>query len=226
LTIGFMRAANATVVAWLAACASAPAGDVGVVDVVVSAPENSSTASASATSVAVAAPERRAPVIDLDDDPRRVLVPPPLAPLPIGSLTPPSAGPISPTDQGALTTVLAQRIASDARGMTAEGPPLGGMFKQGDTLHLPLTLQSGRCYTFIAVSNSIGDIDIDLMFAAAAGSPLPPMAVARDAMAGPIAVIGAGGNCFKNPAPIPLPVIAVVRATTGSGPALAQPFSK
>jgi hypothetical protein len=121
------------------------------------------------------------------------------------------------------TTAFATSHASSA---TPDGQPIAGTFKQGDTLHLPVTIQAGRCYTIIAVSAGITELDIALMVSSIPGMPMPPMALAMDSMTGPTAVIGGGGNCFKNPMPLPMPAVAVIRATAGAGTVLAQAFSR
>ena len=64
------------------------------------------------------------------------------------------------------------------------------------------------------------------MVSSTLGVPLPPMTLALDSTTGPTAVIGGGGNCFENPMPVPMPAIAVVRATAGAGIVLAQAFSR
>jgi hypothetical protein len=125
-----------------------------------------------------------------------------------------------------LSPVFATVAGAHTAGSTPDGQAIGGQFKAGDTLHLPITLKPGRCYTIVAVAVGISELDIALMVSASPAVPLPPTALAVDNMSGPTAVIGSGNSCFKNPTPIALPAVAVIRAKTGSGAALAQAFSR
>jgi hypothetical protein len=212
----------------VACAAPAPGSEVAAVDVVMSAaaaPEH--TAAATATTVAVTVPSADS----LPVDERRVLrVPPPPLLLPTGmraSLAPPSAGTLAQTNHAALAAALGQTISSSSPGMTADGASVGGTFKQGDTMHLAIVLQPGRCYTIVAVGKGISELDLELMIdPGPMGVALPPSMLARDTSSGSTAVIGSGGNCFKNPMPVPVGAVAVVRATTGAGTAVAQAFVK
>jgi len=65
------------------------------------------------------------------------------------------------------------------------------------------------------------------------GNPPPPllaafanMVLAQDSETGPVASIGSGKNCYKNPFPIPGATVVEVTARTGSGPVAVQVYSK
>ena len=221
-------AASIVIASLLAGCAAAAQPEATVVDVVVSAPVASASAvSVAASTVKVAA--EAAPSERVFEDPRRVLqAPPPLPPPPLGtsSVPPQTATPLAPANAGTLSAVFTAVSLSHTSGSTPEGQIAGGSFKQGDVLHVPLTLQPGRCYTVVGVSAGITELDMSLVVAAMPGIPLQTIVLAIDATSGPTAVIGSNSSCFKNPTPIPMPAIAVVRATKGAGAALAQAFSR
>jgi len=212
---------------WVACAAPAPGSDVTAVDVVVSAAAAPERSSVPATKVAT----DEAPVFSVNiEDPRRVLLPPPLL-VPTGVAAPPrappTAGALARTSHAALAATIGQSISTSSPGMSADGASVGGTFKQGDTMHLALVLQPGRCYTIVAIGRGITELDLELMVEPGPmGIALPPTMLARDNSTGPSAVIGPGTSCFKNPMPVPLGAIAVVRATTGAGTAVAQAFVK
>lgn len=224
------RCGVAIVFAWLLAACTAPREpDAAVVDVVVSAPlaSDSAVSAAPLATVQVAAnPEPSAGAFAIDDNPRRVLVPPPLTPATSSSLPPQTAVPLLPANVAMLSPVFAALASSHASSATPDGQPIAGTFKQDDRLHLPVTLQAGRCYTIVAVSSGVTELDIALMVLPAPGMPLPAITLAMDSTTGPTAVVGGGANCFKNPMPVPMPAVAVIRATAGAGTVLAQAFSR
>lgn len=224
-----------SLVVWLfVACAPAREPEATVVDVVVSAPAAGDSAASAIALTTVTANPTTGPNLLNEDNPRRVLQLPPMPfssapslPFPgASSLPPQTAVSVPPSHLGMLSPVFSTVASSHTAGSTPDGQPLGGQFKAGDTLHLPITLQPGRCYTIVAVAVGITELDIALMISVSAAIPLPPTPLAVDNTSGPTAVIGSGANCFKNPTPIPLPAVAVVRATTGSGAAVAQAFSR
>ncbi len=160
-----------------------------------------------------------------------VPVPPPPPPPP-----PPPAvtqGPCDPTMQLALETAIKAREKTElGPGMKAESSYTCMIVPEGGAATVPVTLASGRCYTFIAQSfPNVSELDLSLkpnfgpapvpLLAAFANTPF-----AQDSDTGPAATIGKGANCFKNPLPVPGAAVVEVKARTGSGPVAVQVYSR
>ncbi|HHH11422.1 MAG TPA: hypothetical protein ENK23_05040 [Sorangium sp.] len=107
--------------------------------------------------------------------------------------------------------------------MSPDGSAFAGQFQQGQTLEQPFQLQAGRCYTAVGVGVGITELDIQIV---SNQPPIPPQVLAQDNTQGPQAVLGGGGNCFRNPLPVGGAAKLVVRATGGSGTALVQLYSR
>ncbi|MBM4359031.1 MAG: hypothetical protein FJ096_13080 [Deltaproteobacteria bacterium] len=180
-----------------------------------------------------------------DEPPPQVPPPPPPAPTPTVTAPPP------PTDTAAVppppvtmqpcdaNMQLALQTALKAREKTELG---GGMkpesgftcmfLPEGGVASVPIMLQSGGCYTFLAQSfPNVAEVDIVLK--PNFGSPVPPLLAmfantpfVQDSDVGPAATVGKGTQCFKNPLPIPGMAIVEVKARTGSGPVALQVYSK
>jgi len=158
--------------------------------------------------------------------------PPPgtTAPPPAGTTPPPPAGgggaaqPIDPAVAGALTPVLTGVAGSEVQGMQPDGKSFAGNFQQGQTLEQPFTLQPGKCYSVVGVGAGIQQLDI--MIAAQPMPQMPPQVLAQSNTQGPNATLGGKGACFKNPLPFGGPAKVIVKATAGSGMALAQIYVK
>jgi hypothetical protein len=108
--------------------------------------------------------------------------------------------------------------------MQPEGSSAAGQCGEGQTFELPLTLQPGKCYTVIAVSAGIQELDAQI-----ATQPLPqvpPVPLAQDQSSGGQAVVAGKGSCFKNAAPIAVPGKVIIKATRGQGAAVAQVYVK
>jgi len=108
--------------------------------------------------------------------------------------------------------------------MQADGSAFAAQFQEGQTMEQPLTLQPGKCYTVVAVS--MGIQELDAMIAAQPLPQIPPAPLAQDNSSGSQAVVGGKGQCFRNAAPIAVPAKVIVKATRGSGQAVAQVYSK
>ena len=97
---------------------------------------------------------------------------------------------------------------------------------------VPVMLQPGKCYTFLAQSYpNVSELDLTLK--PNFGNPPPPILamfanqpIAQDSDLGPAATVGKGSQCFKNPFPIPGLAIVEVKARTGAGPVAVQVYSK
>jgi hypothetical protein len=152
------------------------------------------------------------------------------APQPTATTTAPASGggsatPIAPAAAAAATPVLTAMAANETRGMTPEGGAFAGQFQQGQTLEQPFNIEPGKCYTVVGVGVGITELDIQIVMQ----PPIPgapPVPLAQDNQTGPNATLGGGGNCFKNALPIGGPGKVIVKATGGSGIALAQIYKK
>jgi len=152
-------------------------------------------------------------------------------PPPVATGAPPGAPPGAPAGADAATAAAVQlalkpRAATEAKGMKEDGPAIGGMLQEGGTLTQEFNLMPGRCYTILGQGlPPIAQLDLNLSGKALIPG-VPPAVLAASSTKGAGASIGAGKNCYKNPFPIAAPVVLTVKATTGSGPAGAQVYSK
>ena len=136
-----------------------------------------------------------------------------------------SATPISPMAASAATPVLQAMAANDARGMNPEGGAFAGQFQQGQTLEQTFQATPGKCYTVVGVGLGISQLDISIQTMPPVAG-LPAVTVAQSNTSGANATVGGGGNCVKYPLPVGGPFKVVLKATGGSGIAVAQLFSK
>ena len=160
--------------------------------------------------------------------------PPPVEPAPQPP-PPPAAttGPCDATMQLALQTAIKGREKEEVTfGMAAEGAFACEQGAEQGKVSVPVTLQPGKCYTFLAHSfPNITDID---MFLKPNLGPTPPpllagfanMVLGQDSDQGPVASIGKGKGCFKNPFPIPGAAVIEVVSKQGAGPLAVQVYSK
>lgn len=137
----------------------------------------------------------------------------------------PSATPLDATSAAAASLALMPLAASSAPGMAKEGAPIAGNFQQGQSLSAPITIQPGKCYTFIAAGIGPQELEIQLL----AATPIPglaPMMGDQKGTAGHV-VLGSGSSCVKL-ALIPVPVQATwaVKALQGGGIVAGQAYSK
>ncbi len=150
--------------------------------------------------------------------------------------TPPATGGATGTAQvvdpnlaAAASTALATLGATEAPGAAKEGNTIAGNFQQGQTLEQTFTMAPGKCYTIVA--NSMGVTQLDIT--AALVTPIPGMnaqfgeAKGKPGIAGSQAVLGSKANCLKLAlSPIPVQAKFTITATKGAGLAAAQLFVK
>ena len=123
---------------------------------------------------------------------------------------------------GMLTPVIAQVAASEAPGMQADGQSFAGNFQDGQTLQQPVTIQAGKCYTIVAASTGMQQLDVQLV---AQQAPMPAMVLAQG-QGSPTATVGGKANgCFRSMSPMNMPGFVVLKAH-GAGMAGAQVFIK
>jgi hypothetical protein len=146
--------------------------------------------------------------------------PQPPAPGPAGG----AATAIDPNFARVATVPLFAYAATEAAGMSPEGPLVAGQFQQGQMLETPVTLNPNKCYTVLAVGAGIQEVDITLVLT----TPVPGMnpTLARDSGGGMQSSLGGKGNCFPWRMPIAAPAKFVITATKGAGIAAGQMYVK
>lgn len=148
------------------------------------------------------------------------------APTPTPTATTTAAPSATSFDASALQPLLAPLAAQHAKGAKADGPALGGVLQTGQSMQQNAQLAPGgtRCYTAIAAGlPSVTEIQLELWTNM---PPLPPTIVAQAQTPANPAVLAGSPNCFKNVLPIPGMVFMKVTAKSGSGPVVAQLYSK
>jgi pyruvate/2-oxoglutarate dehydrogenase complex dihydrolipoamide acyltransferase (E2) component len=159
---------------------------------------------------------------------------PPTAPTATAT-TPPTATTAAPTatatapapvDASVLQPLLTPLAAQHAKGAKPDGQAFAGSLQQGQSLQQNLQLAAGgaRCYTVLAVgAPSVTAIKIEML---SNMPPLPPVVVAQSQTSANPSVLAGSPNCYKNLLPIPGMVLVKVTAEAGSGPVMAQVYSK
>lgn len=129
---------------------------------------------------------------------------------------------------GAPPRVTAIALDDTARGEAASMRPAGDVaaatLGEGKRAMMAVTLAPGACTTFIA-QGGLGMIEVDLFLVLAdrgAGTRI----LAQDQDAGPIAVIGGHGRCYKNPRETPLEAELHALARRGTGVVLVRGYRK
>ncbi|MBW2456460.1 MAG: hypothetical protein JRI68_18225 [Deltaproteobacteria bacterium] len=153
-------------------------------------------------------------------------------PQPTATAPPPATTGTAGTSGGSATPIpappgVAQMLQGLAQketaGMQPDGAAFAGQFQQGQVLEQPFQIQPGRCYAVVGLGMGITELDIQIVLHQ---PPLPPYTAAQDQGTGPQAIVGGGGNCFKNPLPVGGPAKVILKATGGAGVAGAQIYSK
>lgn len=134
-----------------------------------------------------------------------------------------TAQPLPPAAAAVAQPILTGLAQKEVAGMQPDGPSFAGQFQQGQTLEQAFQIQPGKCYSVVGVGVGITELDVQIVLHQ---PPLPPYVAAQDQGTGPQAVLGGGGQCFKNPLPVGGPAKVVMKATGGSGIAMAQVYSK
>lgn len=135
-----------------------------------------------------------------------------------------AAQPMDPTMAGALTPLLTAAAGSEVQGMQPDGRAFAGNFQQGQTLEQAFTLNPGKCYSVVGVGAGITQLDIQIVTQPV--PQLPATVLSQSNTQGGNAVLGGKGACYKNALPFGAPAKVVVKATAGSGMALAQIYVK
>ncbi|MBW2453224.1 MAG: hypothetical protein JRI68_01885 [Deltaproteobacteria bacterium] len=133
----------------------------------------------------------------------------------------------------ALKTALKAREPSElTAGMTPDGSYRCLVLDPGQTVAVPITLQPGRCYTFLA-HGFPNVIELDLRLKPNLGPNVSPTlsalgsaVLAQDNTSGPVTSIGSGKTCFKNALPIPMAARVEAIAVQGGGPVAVQSYGR
>lgn len=123
-----------------------------------------------------------------------------------------------------LSPVITAMAASEVKGMQPEGAPFAGQFSDGQTLEQDINIAAGKCYSVVAAGVGMQNVQVKLVLQPM--PQLPPTTLAQSAGSGTQAVLGGGGNCFKNALPVGGPGKVVLTVTGGSGIAGAQVYVK
>jgi hypothetical protein len=134
-----------------------------------------------------------------------------------------SATPVQPAVAAGAQPLLQAIAAKEAPGMQPDGGPFAGSFNPGQTLEQPITLAAGKCYAVIGVGIGISQLDIQL---ATNQPPVPPIVLSQGQTSNGSTVLGGAKNCYKNALPMAVPAKVVLKATSGSGLAMAQVYSR
>lgn len=141
-----------------------------------------------------------------------------------GAATGNPATPIAIPAAAAIQPLLTQLAAGEVQGMQPDGTAFAGNFQEGQILEQQFTIQAGKCYSVVGASMGVQELDIQLVLNPA---PLPAQVLAQDNSQGGTAVLGGKATgCFKNALPLGGPGKIIVKATRGSGLAIAQIYIK
>ena len=142
---------------------------------------------------------------------------------PAGGATP-SGPPVGGGGGAMLQPLLLPLQQQYAPGANPEGQSISGIIQQGTPLQTPVNIQPGRCYTGIAVASPpVGDLLLELV--ATPPSPFPQVGLTQGT-GGSQTVMNGAPNCFRSSSPVAVQGIFRVTSRNGSGPLLAQLYSK
>jgi hypothetical protein len=148
---------------------------------------------------------------------------PPAAPPPMTGTGP--ATPIAPMLAAPVQPILVNMSQSEAQGAQPDGSPFAGQFAAGQTLEQTINIKGNGCYTIVAASIGIQQLDIALVIQPA--PMMQPITVAQSSSTGPNATLGGKATgCWRNPTPLAGVGKVILKATSGQGLAAAQVFSK
>jgi hypothetical protein len=119
---------------------------------------------------------------------------------------------------------IQQNASQNAPGMAADGSMVKLTLQQGQTSEGQFQLQPGKCYTLVGASMP-GVIEVAVKVTMPA--PLSQQVLGQnDAGPNPMPVVWGGGNCYRSPSPLAMPVRLEVTMKQGAGTIGIQPYSK
>jgi hypothetical protein len=133
----------------------------------------------------------------------------------------PPPGPVT-TDPAELG--IKALAAKHAPKMEPDGPEAKQPLTEGQRISMAVTLQGGRCYTFIGFSppGAVRDLDLTLLGPA----PMFNMSAGQDGTKDGSPVIGSGKNALCPVLPFPAQYRLDIFAKSGSGPVVVQMYSR
>jgi hypothetical protein len=137
-----------------------------------------------------------------------------------------SAAPMDATAATAVQPILNQLAKTQAPpGAKPLGSTMVANFQQGQTIENQIQLQPGKCYTVVAAALP-PVTEVNVRFVAVSLIPGTGMVLAEDKQTGTQAVLGQQPACYKNAAPIAVPVRVILEVAGGQGLAAAQVYEK
>jgi hypothetical protein len=112
-----------------------------------------------------------------------------------------------------LERALDELQASHAAGMNRMGED--GFLPWQDELEkeFEVTMQPNACLSILAAAEGTDELELALVLRLPMpNAPMPDMVVAQDTLTGPRAVVGANGNCFRLPVPLPVALASRLKA--------------
>jgi hypothetical protein len=139
-----------------------------------------------------------------------------------GTATTGTGGGANPADP--ISIGIQSNASQNAPGMNPDGSMVKLSLQQGQTSEGQVTLQPGKCYTLIGAS-SIGVLETEIKVTMPA--PLNTQVLGQNAAGmNPMPVVWGGGNCYRSPSPIAMPVRLEVTMKSGAGTIGIQAYSK
>jgi hypothetical protein len=109
--------------------------------------------------------------------------------------------------------------------MTKEGTGMAGNFQEGQQLAQSITIQPGKCYTFIAAGVGPSQLEVQLVAQTVIPGLAPNMGDQKGS--GSQTVLGAGSSCLKLALiPVAVPAQWVIKSLKGGGLVAGQAYSK
>jgi len=123
-----------------------------------------------------------------------------------------------------ITLGIQHNASQNAPGMQPVGSMVKLTLQQGETSEGQFQLQPGKCYTLVGAAMP-GVIETAIKVTMPA--PLTTQVLGQNAAGpNPMPVVWGGGNCYKTPSPIAMPVRLEVTMKQGAGTIGIQPYAK
>jgi hypothetical protein len=137
-----------------------------------------------------------------------------------------SAAPMDATAAAAVQPILDQLAKTSAPpGAKPVGAAMVANFQQGQTMENQIQLQPGKCYTVVAAALP-PVTEVNVRFVAVSLIPGTGMVLAEDKQTGTQAVLGQQPACYRNAAPIAVPMRVILEVAGGQGLAAARVYEK
>jgi hypothetical protein len=121
---------------------------------------------------------------------------------------------------------LNMRAPSEAPQMKADGSfVVAEKLAEGYLVEWPINIAVGGCYTVLASARKIKSLHIALVMPSV-GPAIPATILAQSTSPGEQASLGANGNCWKNPFPLPFVGKVVITAEKGTDVMVARVYVK